>query len=365
MDVKSAVLALEAGAWNPEAARSAFDAAAHHLNTRIFHVSNITRPEIAIIGSTLSHEACEDYLHRRVYEFDTWTLKAKQARREDYVPIFDSDLVADDERRRDVYFQDWCPIWGVGAHVAWTVQHSDEMLSFCIMRDTKKGQFSQSERRSLAQFAKLSRQIAVIMTTVRDIGDRAFANGLDASGRNFVLLDHRGRVCHVAPATHKIFDDEFGVRSDALWASEPHANQQLRHLAAVAQNPARGAGASEIPVPRSGKRPLVLTPIPVNREGLFVLPGARMIVLISDLAAQALPNPRVLREAFELSDGEASVAIALLSGKSATEIAASLGLRVSTVRQTIKSLLAKTNTHRQAELVSLLSRLSHFPSSKA
>ncbi|WP_367575937.1 helix-turn-helix transcriptional regulator [Pelagibius sp. Alg239-R121] len=61
-----------------------------------------------------------------------------------------------------------------------------------------------------------------------------------------------------------------------------------------------------------------------------------------------------------MSETEAIVADRLSTGASIDEIASERGVSVVTVRNQIKSAQAKTGVSRQAELVSLVLRSTHF-----
>ena len=63
-----------------------------------------------------------------------------------------------------------------------------------------------------------------------------------------------------------------------------------------------------------------------------------------------------LRTHFRLTGRESELALHLAAGLTPTAAAEIMGLSVATARQHLKSVLAKTGTHRQAELVALLSR---------
>jgi DNA-binding CsgD family transcriptional regulator len=70
------------------------------------------------------------------------------------------------------------------------------------------------------------------------------------------------------------------------------------------------------------------------------------------------PCEPVLSQAFGLSRSEVRVALELLRGRELREIAQAHGTTLGTVRSQLKSIYAKTETHRQAELVSLLGRMA-------
>lgn len=62
-----------------------------------------------------------------------------------------------------------------------------------------------------------------------------------------------------------------------------------------------------------------------------------------------------------LTPAEARLAAALAVGDRLADYAAATGLRPHTVRSTLKAALAKTGTHRQSELVSLVLRATGLP----
>lgn len=64
-----------------------------------------------------------------------------------------------------------------------------------------------------------------------------------------------------------------------------------------------------------------------------------------------------LRSRFVLTPAEAQIALGIAEGKTLAAIAEMRNVAVSTARGQLKSVFAKTGTHRQAELVALLARL--------
>jgi DNA-binding CsgD family transcriptional regulator len=65
----------------------------------------------------------------------------------------------------------------------------------------------------------------------------------------------------------------------------------------------------------------------------------------------------LLRIAFGLTASEARLAARLASGVGINGAATFLGVNRETARSQLKAIFAKTNTHRQAELVGLIARL--------
>ena len=91
----------------------------------------------------------------------------------------------------------------------------------------------------------------------------------------------------------------------------------------------------------------------VTRERLALLIVTTPWSASSDAAAR-------LRDAFKLTPAEVKLAVALMQGSSTGSYARSRGIAPNTARNQLRSLLEKTATHRQAELVAVLfSALGH------
>ena len=81
------------------------------------------------------------------------------------------------------------------------------------------------------------------------------------------------------------------------------------------------------------------------------------ILVISDTDLTQSAGMTTLREAFELTAAKSRLAWALASGKDLESFAAERGLSKQTLRNQLKSVFMKTGTHRQAQLVMMLSNL--------
>jgi DNA-binding CsgD family transcriptional regulator len=75
------------------------------------------------------------------------------------------------------------------------------------------------------------------------------------------------------------------------------------------------------------------------------------------------PSARDMAQAFGVSPAESRLAAALLTGKRPSEIAAASGVRITTVRTQLSSILRKVGVDRQADLVRVLSSIPGIRSS--
>lgn len=84
-------------------------------------------------------------------------------------------------------------------------------------------------------------------------------------------------------------------------------------------------------------------------------------VLVSIHEPEPLPleirSHAVMQALYGFTSAEARIAVLLLEGKDPAEAAESLGISKQTVRQHLKSVLRKTGTHRQSELIAQLLRV--------
>jgi DNA-binding CsgD family transcriptional regulator len=82
------------------------------------------------------------------------------------------------------------------------------------------------------------------------------------------------------------------------------------------------------------------------------------MVLVIDPTRETIPLEQMLRQLYRLTKGEASVAQLVLYGEGVQAISDRLSLSNATVRTHLRSIFTKTGTHRQAELVRLLSTVT-------
>ena len=97
-----------------------------------------------------------------------------------------------------------------------------------------------------------------------------------------------------------------------------------------------------------------LIPIRGAAHDLFARTGAIVVITRSSGASG---GPALMQSLFDLTPTEAAIARRLSQGETAEQIAQATQKSVLTIRTQLKSVLAKTGTRRQSELVGLLTRL--------
>ena len=95
-----------------------------------------------------------------------------------------------------------------------------------------------------------------------------------------------------------------------------------------------------------------------GRNNIYWKQGARMALVIQDTNEPLKISHRALWSAFKLTNAEAELASLLLEGCSVGECAQRQNLAKQTLRNHLASIMKKTHTNRQPELIALLTRLS-------
>ncbi|GEP07922.1 helix-turn-helix transcriptional regulator [Methylobacterium oxalidis] len=184
-------------------------------------------------------------------------------------------------------------------------------------------------------------------------------DALDSMGYGGLVLDAAGQVIRINTAAAGILKAQINATrtDDELAWSRKALDQLLR-----AQNNALELDEDGwFAVPQDSartSRPLIVRAVPVSNEAAS---GPHRVVMLIDLDVMPRPSAEVLKRIFNLTPSEARLAIEMACGKSPEEAAEMNQVSVSTVRKQLATVFSKTNTHRQAELVALLTRLAILP----
>jgi DNA-binding CsgD family transcriptional regulator len=182
-------------------------------------------------------------------------------------------------------------------------------------------------------------------------------HALDQLAAGVIVTDRGGGVVEMNRAGEAIvrLEDGLLIRNERLRARRVFETAKVVKLivAATAEG-MPGAAAGRMLIGRGDGLPgYVLTVAPL-RAGLLADERRLAMIIVVDPVRHA-PSDTDLAEFYGLSPAEARVAAALLTGKTLAEIAAASGIRITTVRTQLASILRKVGAERQADLVRILS----------
>lgn len=187
-----------------------------------------------------------------------------------------------------------------------------------------------------------------------------FLRVFDRMGYGGLVLSTSGQVLALNDSARRIFQTMFRLERSEVEVDVLNGLGRGIVKRLLGQGRARFQLDSEnwILVERPEQRPLIMNAVPLPVDGVD---GPHSVLLLIDLDATPILNRGALEQVFGLTPTEAKLATLMAQGATLAEAAAHQGVRVATVRAQLRAIFTKTHTHRQAELVMLVSRLSSLP----
>lgn len=171
---------------------------------------------------------------------------------------------------------------------------------------------------------------------------------LEHVGAGCVILGPYDRAIALNTTARQILKGEIGPCTDDHefeWA-----NRGLKALTSRTRTIVSNNKTSSMLVRRENRRDIV-----VQRKRVS---ESCSLMFIVDLDTGPRPKSEVLQSLFGLTAAEANLATQISSGQSPLKIARMNGVSITTVRSQLTAIFSKTETSRQGELVSLLSRMA-------
>jgi DNA-binding CsgD family transcriptional regulator len=284
--------------------------------------------------------------------------------------VLGNSIVSRAELVRSDMYRHYLAPRGIEEVVRLDVLHeSDRSQSISLARSGSSGPFTDAELQFAQALMPHLQRAVVVQARLGDASAaaRSALDALETVQAPILLLDRRGRVVHASADAERLLREADGLSigtEDTLRAAAPSLSARLNALImrTVGTHGEPGtSGTLHLPRP-TGKPDLTLVAVPLLPRAAG--PGSHhpaVLLQVADPSARANPQRALLVEAFELTPAEADLAIDLLAGLSVREIAVASERSIATVRTHLASLLAKTGTARQSELVRLLMRLPRTP----
>ncbi len=246
------------------------------------------------------------------------------------------------------------------------IEHGDRFsLTASFMRESGEGTYGESDKQLFSKvMPHLQRSFRLKRHTMGvPLGFMPAWEMFDMLPYGVVVFSSEQEVIYLnLQAENMTFDnDGLGLHTSHLSAHVSSENKQLRQLLRSSiestSDPAVPMGGGDMLVSRpSGKRSYSVMVCPLTASAYCggVRPAAVVILQDHEQACEA--QLERMRSLYDLTVAESRVAHKVMLGNSLESCAQSLGHSVSTSRNLLKRVFAKTNTGRQNELVSLLLR---------
>ena len=186
-------------------------------------------------------------------------------------------------------------------------------------------------------------------------------SALDQVAAAVIIADGDGRVIEMNRAAERILErgDGLVISNGKLGALHVLDSARLETAIAVAEENT-GAAIGRMRIRRhDGHPPYLLTVAPLGAD--LSIYGRPLVMIVLADPDQQSPSERDVAEFFGLSPAESRLAVALLAGKKLGAVAIDFGVRITTLRTQLSSILRKTGVTRQVDLISLLSNIPVIP----
>ncbi|HTG08758.1 MAG TPA: LuxR C-terminal-related transcriptional regulator [Bradyrhizobium sp.] len=279
-----------------------------------------------------------------------------------------TDLVPYEEFRRGRFYREWARPHGWVDVASAVIEKSATSCTFLsVVRHEANGLVDDEMRRRMALLIPHVRRALLIGKTIHRKQTEAvcFSDVLDGLSAGMILVDANGRIVHTNNAGNAILDASDFLRSvcGRLVASDPAINAALREIlvAANAGDAALGVKGIALPLTAHDGERYVAHVLPLTsgaRREAGLAYNAVAALFIRKASLEPFSPPEVIGEMYKLTPSELRVLLAIVDIGGVPEVAAALGVAVTTVKTHLSRLFEKTGVARQADLVKLVAGFS-------
>ena len=277
----------------------------------------------------------------------------------------DQQLVVPSDLKRTEFYNDYGRRFDIAGSVTLLLaRDSRQEASLGIVRGVGSDLFTDEQVAFVQRLSPhilraigLNRRLASL-----EVERQSFETALDRIETAVLLLDGEGQIYYCNAAGTKLLKRVDGLTASRGRLSAISSSAQMT-LAGHIQNAlaVKGARGGSVSVPRQhSARPLIVRIMPFAQKSDFWIAatGARAIVFISDPDRPDGDSITGVMDAYGLTPAEKKLVAELLAGRSLNEAAANLNITRVTSRNRLARIMAKTDTHRQGQLLQLILRSS-------
>jgi DNA-binding CsgD family transcriptional regulator/PAS domain-containing protein len=239
------------------------------------------------------------------------------------------------------------------------------VANLSLMRPKSRGPFGSHEMALLNLVMRHVLRALQMQTRISRIASQgeALSDLLDRIPLGVIAVDRAGRPLLVNRTASEMgaAKDGLVIRKEGVKASCSRETERLLGLVAEASaaltSVARRPGGTLHLTRPSSKPALVVLVAPLAPVSRFLdADGASAVIFVTDPTASPPENSEAVASLFGLTSAETRICQHLAQGRSIGEVARDLKVSPNTARTHLKRIFEKTGTHRQAELVLLLTR---------
>ena len=266
------------------------------------------------------------------------------------------DMLPYEEFRQTRFYVEWVEPAGLVDHLAAILEKDQTSFSMVgVFRSREQGLVDEPMRRRMRLVVPHVRRAVMIggLLERRSIANDALTKALDAVRSATFLVDAAGAIVHANTAGLRMLAGDGPVRD-----IDGHLTG-IEHDLRAALSPEEASPSFEPLLARDGQRYLVQTlplrgPLRTTDNGRPA--AAAVFIQPTSLSTPAVPE--AIARAYQLTPTELRTLLAAVEIGGVSEIAEALGISETTVKFHLRSVYAKTGSHRQSDLVKLVAGFS-------
>jgi DNA-binding CsgD family transcriptional regulator len=273
--------------------------------------------------------------------------------------VTDEDIVTREETQTSPYFNEFFYPHGLGWWSAVGFMAGSDLWALSLLRTARMGPFEEAYKRLLAPLSQRLAEVSSLSKAVGHISLRSVTNALNAFGEPAVAIDRSGFILDANRAAEMLFDADIRIRDRRLVVSDAAAKHRLEQLVdrLLVTSDLAPFPCDPIVIQRRKNGPVILRVLPIHGAARNPFLGARAVLTLMAAAHRERPKAALFAAVFGLTPAEARLASIIAKGHDPARAAEELGIARVTARNQLRAIFAKTGTHRQSELVALLSLL--------
>lgn len=261
--------------------------------------------------------------------------------------------------QKSEYYQDFYIREGLRYSCGGTLFDGNQRLILAVHRPVGHRPY---EEHTVAQLQRVLDHLPYVFR-VRELAARSLVGAsmscaaLDALPRAVMIVDENATIRYSNRVAGTLLDHakDVLVRSGRLTLSDPHLARQLIQRVKRTCQPTPAIDSVPLYTVDSNGRPSVeLHIVPLNPSLAAGVTSAHpMAMILMRRPFQRANWSGASARPYSLSQAEVGVAAAMAEGLTPAECASRSGVKISTVRSQIKSIMAKTGTRRMSEIATL------------
>jgi DNA-binding CsgD family transcriptional regulator/PAS domain-containing protein len=236
------------------------------------------------------------------------------------------------------------------------LKSSEKVIYLAAMRSAKRGAYDHA---AAHVFCQASRHFlrAIELKEKLEFAARA-AGALDQLSTGIIIVGEHGRIELANRPARALFDSTGGLRlyRGKLSARSAQLDDRLQGAIARALTGVRQPAVLRVPCGQAGAWVVWIMPLPA--KGALSRSVAPAALVVMGEPARVCLDVTELTALYGFTNAEAELAVALGNGGTLNEIAMQRGVKMSTVRTQLLSVLGKMGLHRQADLTRILASFS-------